>query len=214
MAAWDEGKPVGKTIILVPHGGQSDYREWRDWFHFGLQKPPGTSWVEVTGLTLTTARTKLVHEALKSSPEYLFWLDDDVIAPNNIISILISHNLPIVCGLYMAKKKKEDRGLAAWMHPQNWSGKDGYLPIMLEQSNRFIQVDVTGLGCALMRADIFNKLSMPWFEWAADGMSEDFYFFEKVNKELGIKPVIDMDMKCDHIGNFKVNCHGEFTTVG
>ena len=211
MGAWDEVKPVGKAIILVPHGSASDYRDWRDWFHNGLQKPEGTQWLEARGQSLVTARNFLAQEGLKSGAEYLFWLDDDVIGPNNGLVTLISTGLPIACGLYMAKKSKEERGLAAWM--KNPEGV-GYLAIQLNQNGRYISVDVTGMGFALIHRSIFERLSQPWFDWPVGGPSEDFYFFEKVWKELQVKPVIAMDTMCDHIGTFRLNCLNEFTTLG
>ena len=211
MGAWDEIKPAGNTIILVPHGGESDYRDWRDWFHNGLQKPEGTQWLETRGQSLTTARNFLVMEGLKSGAEYLFFLDDDIIGPSNGLVTLLGTGLPIVCGLYMAKKKKEERGLAAWM---NNPGGAGYLAIQMNQNGRFIQVDVTGMGFALIHRSVFERVTYPWFEWPVGGPSEDFFYYEKVFKEIGVKPVIDMSCQCEHIGTFRLNCLNEFTTLG
>ena len=202
---------AGKVIILVTHRDERDYRGWRDWFHNGLQKPEGTQWLETLGQSLVTARNFLAMEGLKSGAEYLFWLDDDILGPDNGLVTLMSTGLPIACGLYMAKKKKEERALAAWMKSPS---QNGYLPIQLNQNGRFIQVDVTGLGFALIHRSIFERLSQPWFDWPVGGPSEDFFFYEKVARELGIHPVIDMECQVDHVGTFKLNCLNEFTTLG
>lgn len=222
MAGWDiqqssvqaglSIKP--KVMILIPHGNEKDYREWRDWFHFGMQKPEGTGWLEMRGLTLTTCRTALVLEALKAGATHVFFLDDDTICPNNIIPAFLSYNLPIICGLYMAKKKKAERGLTAFMRVQTQEGKTGYMPIGYEQTEQFVAVDVTGLGCALIKREIFERTSQPWFQWDVGGESEDFFFFSKVARELNIKPICDRFMECEHIGLFKMNCKGEFETLG
>ena len=211
MGAWDEVKPTSKAIILVPHGGEKDYREWRDWFHNGLQKPEGTQWLETRGQSLVTARNFLAQEGLKSGAEYLFFLDDDVFGPDNGLVTLMSTGLPIVCGLYMAKKKKEERGLAAWMKNP---GGIGYLSIQLNQNGRFVSVDVTGMGFALIHRSIFERTSQPWFDWPVGGPSEDFFFFDKVAKEIEIKPVVSMDTQCKHVGTFVLDCLNEFTTLG
>lgn len=215
--AWERSRPPVQRIsntgnrkvkILVPHRGETDYREWIFWFKDKLQKPPGTGWLEQRGLSLTTNRTGLVQEALKSDAEFFFFLDDDVICPDDIITTLLEHNLPIVCGLYMAKKSKGQRGLAAWMKVEG-----GYAMIAQEQPGGLVQVDVTGLGCALIHRTVFENVSQPWFVWEWGGISEDFYFFEKVASETGIKPFIDMQMRCEHIGLFKMDTYGEFTTL-
>ena len=211
MGAWDESKPNNRAIILVSHGSDSDYRDWRNWFLNGLQKPEGTQWLETRGQSLVTARNYLATEGLKSGAEYLFFLDDDIIGPNEGLITLMSTKLPIACGLYMAKKKKEERGLAAWMKNPNGTG---YLSIRLDQNGRYVSVDVTGMGFALIHRSIFERTTYPWFEWAVGGLSEDFFFYDKVAKEIDVHPVVDMQCLCEHIGTFRLNCLNEFTTLG
>jgi len=213
--AWDRTRPLTriqstnqKVMVLIPHKGESGYRQWERWWKEGLVKPPGTSYLEQRGLSLTTNRTGLVIEALKSDAEYFFFLDDDVIGPNELLATLLSHRLPIACGLYMAKKRKEERGLAAWM-----KGSNGYAPIAPEQGARLVQVDVTGLGCALIHRSVFERVPQPWFVWEFGGISEDFFFFSKVFKEIGIKPIIDFEMKCKHIGTFIIDTDNTITTL-
>lgn len=218
MPSWEikpgevDQKKQSPVMILVTHRDEHDYRQWRDWYHFGLQKPAGTAWRESRGQALVTTRNSLAEDALKTNSEYLFFLDDDVIGPNDGLLTLLSLKLPIVCGLYWAKKPKESRCLGAWM--KNPSEKYGYVPITGEQKGRHIQVDVTGLGFALIHRSVFEKLSKPYFDWPVSGPSEDFWFFEKVWNELQIKPVIDMDIRCAHIGVFMIEGDGSFTTLG
>lgn len=211
--SWNRTQPMtpisAKVIILIPHRDEYDYRQWRDWWHDSLEKPPGTTWLESRGLSLTTNRTQLVRMALERDATHFFFLDDDIIAPNDVIPTLLAANQPIVCGLYMAKKSKITRGLASWMKVS----EKGYAAIGLEQQGRYVQVDVTGLGCAMIRRDIFERSPEPWFVWNPEGPSEDFYFFEKVFKEIGIKPIIDMEMKCLHIGVFSLDTSNQFNTL-
>lgn len=215
---------AGKVVLLTPHRNDTDYRQWRDWYIAIRSSPPVLHYLEMRGLALTTMRELLAEEALKGEAEWLFWLDDDNMGPDNAIEHLVSvgqtNNLPIICGLYWAKKKKEDRCLAAWMkapagrYDGPWSKSvNGYIPITLEQQGRFIQVDVTGLGFALIHRSIFERLSKPWFVWNTKGPSEDFYFFDKVGKELGIKPVVDLQCGVRHIGTFTLEPDGSFTML-
>ena len=200
-----------KTLILIPHGSFSDFRDWRDWFYTKLQKPDGTYWLETRGQALCTARNYLVQEGLKTSAERFLFLDDDVIAPGDGLISLLQTSFPMVCGLYMAKKSKEDRGLAAWMKNPNGTG---YLPIDPKQNGRYVSVDVTGLGFALIHRSVFERVSYPWFEWPVEGPSEDFWFFVKAAKEIDVRPVVDRDIKCLHIGVFTVDCNNEFSVLG
>jgi len=202
---------INQVMILIPHRGESDYRQWRDWFLMGLKKPPGTTFLEIRGLSLTTARTKLVIEALKTTAKYFFFLDDDLIGPDDALLTMLGYNLPIVSGLYMAKKRKEERGLAAWMKVKD--DPPGYMSIDSKQDSRFAQADVIGLGCCLLHRSIFERLPQPWFEWPVDGVSEDFYLFDKISKELSIKPMLDMELGFSHIGTFLLEPGGSFTTL-
>ena len=216
MAGWDYeilgGEAVKNAVIavLMPHRDEHDYRMWRIWWENHIQKLQGTIWFEQRGFSLTTNRTRLVQMALEHKEvTHIFFLDDDVVCPENILPVLLSLKLPIACGLYMAKKRREERGLGAWIKVAE--GK--YASIDRQQAGRFVEVDVTGLGCALIERSIFEKVLPPWFVWdPPPALSEDFFFFEKVSKVLGIKPIIDMEMACRHIGVFVVDIDGNFTT--
>jgi len=216
LMAWNRAQPMTpivsstpvKVAILIPHRDETDYRAWRHRWKDEMEKPPGTSYLESRGLSLTTNRTKLVEMALKTDATHFFFLDDDVMPPPDIIPALLATGQPLACGLYMAKKSKDTRGLAAWMHVNG-----GYASIDLKQEARYAQVDVTGLGCVMIHRSIFEKLSKPWFVWEPDGVSEDFFFFEKVAKELDVKPMADMTMHCLHIGVFTVDTNGDFNTL-
>lgn len=210
--AWNGVTPIVpsnvKVAILIPHRDEQDYRQWDRWWLNELQKPPDSLYYESRGLSLTTNRTQLVRLALKTDASHFFFLDDDVIAPNDVIQSLLAANQPIVCGLYMAKKAKEKRGLSAWM-----KAGGGYAAISPEQKGRYVQVDVTGLGCCLLQRSVFEKVPEPWFVWEPEGPSEDFFFFEKVFKEIGVKPVIDMECKCRHIGVFSLDTDNQLDTL-
>ncbi len=220
MAGWDyttaspeEVAAEVKVCILVPHRDEDDNRLWHRHF-VALERFPVTGSLEMRGFSLTTNREQLVKTALQDGLGYthIFFLDDDVLPPINIIPALVGANLDIVCGLYMAKKKKSERGLAAWIKVPNSRGQ--LAPITLEQEGRYVEVDVTGLGCCMIKRHVFESMTEPWFRWdIPPAPSEDFYFFFKAARELGIRPIIDMEAKCNHIGKFAIDCEGGFDTL-
>lgn len=226
LMAWNRQQPIipiaktitsGKVNILIPHRAETDYRQWRKWFMESLRKPDGTSYLEGRGYGIDNMRKYLASEAMKGDCEWFLWLDDDVLAPDNGIEVLLSAKLPFVCGTYWTKKGKGERSLSAWMKPPG-ANVDGYAPISNIQNARHIQVDVIGMGFALTHRSLFEGLSYPWFKYGGDdgqmAPSEDFYFCEKVAKEKGIKPVVDMECHCQHIGTFIIDKDGEFGTLG
>lgn len=200
------------VAVLTPHRTESDYREWRVWLHQFLLFAPDVDFSESRGHGVAVERQRLVKWAMEETgAEYFFFLDDDVIPPPNVLTTLLSHQKPIVCGAYQTKETKERRCLSAWKR-EGAGSSARYVPISPEQKTRLVGVDSAGLGCALIRRSIFEKLSAPWFEYKIHH-GEDFYFFEKVARETGIKPLIDLDVKCRHIGIFSIEPDGTFERV-
>ncbi len=221
MAGWDwvlTDKGIGvakqqggsaRVAVLVPHRDERDYRQWWMWFSGAMQKPPDTATFHARGFSLTTNREFLVMKAMEI-PEitHLYFLDDDVLPPDNCIDALLAMDTPLAAGLYRAKKRKGEGGLAAWMYDQE---HQGYMPITLDQKGRYVAVDVTGLGCCMIQRRVFEKLRKPWFRWdPPPGVSEDFYFFEECAAQLRYKPVVDMEMKCGHIATIVLDCEGSW----
>lgn len=168
--------------------------EWT-WALRKLELPPNTLFFFARGLPLPLTRTNLVKDALKAECKWIFFLDSDVILPSNALNTLLSHGLPICSGLYRAHKR-EGFSYAVWMKV----GENQYAPVG-EWVGTLIPVDVTGLGCCLIRSEVFQRVPEPWFEWG--DISEDFYFFEKAKKH-GFQCVIDTSIKCSHVGLLKI----------
>ena len=67
-----------------------------------------------------------------------------------------------------------------------------------------LTVDYTGFGCMLIDARVFERLSKPWFEYEydrrknPDGFSEDQYFCNKVQEELGFEVLLEGRILCRH----------------
>lgn len=215
-----------EVVILIPHRDHSDYRDfWNFWWR-NMEKPPDTGYLEGRGYDLVTQRNNLATRAFETDAEWFFWLDDDMSGPTNALTALLAHakmlKIPVISGIYLTKKSHGQRGLSALQKVQTagktpWDKQNyGYMPLPLEgQPGRFVSVDVIGLGCCLMHRSVFEKMKRPWFEWGdpTSGPSEDFLFFEKMWRELQIKPVVDMECQFEHFGMFRMNVKGEFNPL-
>jgi hypothetical protein len=80
--------------------------------------------------------------------------------------------------------------------------------VPLEHSNNLEVVEAVGMGCVLMRTNVFKQLTKPYFEYTyqsetRDWIGEDFTLFKKLN-DLGYKVKIDMNLSTQvyHIGTF------------
>lgn len=223
----DNGQP--KTLaVLVPHTGEVS-TEWCLKFK-NIQMPMGSQVFMSRGMPIDVTREAMVRSALQHGFEWIFFLDSDVIMPDDAIPKLLSHNQPFINGIYKAKKPG---GFfwAAWMRTKiegNSTVPDGvkeaFAPIAT-WDGRLISVDVIGTGCMLVHRSVFEKIlatypDLPLFFWTKDRneslkkcmnfpdplmteVSEDFYFC-LLAKKCGFQVVIDTEVKCGHISTVKI----------
>lgn len=135
----------------------------------------------------------------KMHGDYLFFVDSDVIVPSDALMKLVEHDKDIVCGLYFTK--------TAPFYPviYNKSEADGRYDVkMWYEKNKLIEVYSAGLGCCLIKREVFDKIGQPWFKFTTgytDALreSEDHFFFRRAREE-GYKIYCDTSIACGHVG--------------
>lgn len=150
---------------------------------------------------LLNQREYLVKEALDLGADWLFWMDSDMFLPSTTLLRLLAHEKDIVCGNYM--KRAAPFKTVAYKDTTDW---ESWVP--MKQYDELVEVDGVGLGCCLMKADIFKKMEKPWFEFtykedSQDWYGEDFNMFKSCQK-LGYKVYLDMVLseQIKHMGTF------------
>ena len=220
--------PKKFLAVLVPHMGEVS-SEWAVSLK-NLQCPDGSQVFFSRGMPIDVTRDQMVRDILKDGFEWIFFLDSDVIAPANTIQTLLSHNLPLVCGVYDAKKK-EGFYPAMWIRTK-MEEKDAQGNVTIKEAfgaisgwqGRLIKVDVTGTGCMLVHKSVFEKIrektQLPFFLWTKErnrtllptdlpdplmyDVSEDFFFCMLAKHFAGIDVVIDTEVRCGHISTVKL----------
>ena len=209
-----------RLAILVPHTGEFN-SEWVEKTWIPLKTRP-LDWCEKQFYlcrvpSLPLARNILVAEALKNNCQFLFWIDSDTIPESHqdindalkiLYNCLIETSESIVSGLYRAKQV-HGFNYAMWKKAPVELNKRGYVHVS-EWSGNWIEVDVTGAGCLLMRSKVFEQLKQPYFHWEEpEQPSEDFEMIEKC-KALGYKLWVFTDVKFSHIGTLVIMTDGTF----
>ena len=209
-----------KIFIAIPHTGTVSM-EWA--LSLRQLKTPTYLMSMSRGTPWDVARNTLVNEFLKGTTPYLFFLDSDVIIPAHGINKLLSLELPVVSGLYFTKTPPQP--VPAMWQKTDETGK--YVSIQGYAKNETVEADVVGMGCCLIHRRVFEKLKeinpeKPFYKWTFDptksdvgeGISEDFYFCERVKKEIGYKIFVDTSIECKHVGQFDTGSNGiEFQDV-
>lgn len=175
-----------------------------------------TNWCEkipqmVRGVPLNVARDQIVELALSDpAVTHILWVDTDSICespedPNIAMNMLYQCNVPIVSGLYRAKQK-QGFNYAAWVDAKLPNNQVGFIPIESYTGN-FFQVDTIGMGFCLIKREVYEKLSPPWYPWPKASPSEDFNFCLSAKKQ-GYSINVFADCKISHCGDLQVRTDG------
>jgi hypothetical protein len=148
---------------------------------------------------LLNQREKLIENAKNIKCDYVLWLDSDMMFPSTTALRLLAHNKDIVACNYM--KRSKPLKTVAYTDLRNW---DSWLP--LEPKDDLIKVEGVGMGCMLMKTEIFGSLQKPYFEFTYKGDTQDWYgedFMLLTKLRLNsfnvyIDTILSMDIK--HLG--------------
>ena len=171
----------------------------------------------IQGYDCATARNRIAQLGLNREVDYVLMVDNDVVLPRDALLNLLSNNTDVVLGYYAHRdtnnlysgrtcicKLKDDKGNYWFNYPLE-SEYTGYEMAQLRDKGEYkIQIHGGGMGCALIKTNVFRRLMYPWYDWVnyADknrGMlSEDLFFCEKCRME-GIPLFTDTRVECGHI---------------
>ena len=142
-------------------------------------------------------RNLLVKKFLQIKCDYILFCDSDIVPPTNILEMI-----------------RDDKDIVV---PVNFTFKNGDLvPLILKKNkqgyeidkkaiddkNHLIEIEITGLGCMLIKREVFDKIKKPYFQFIydEDGLikrGEDFNFCEKMRK-AGYKIYVDKRFMTNH----------------
>lgn len=165
------------------------------------------AWTALTGMPFDHARNTGCLKLLELGWEWLYFLDDDVIPPNDVLIKLMSHNKPIVSGVYY--RRYAPLAPVMLLESENGSGPQW---ITQYPENSLIKVDYVGSGCLLIHRSVLESLPplsnrCHWFEWRCDRTdlthlektSEDFTFCKHARNH-GFEIFVDTSIQCIHAG--------------
>lgn len=215
MAAWERQPPQTELAILAPVGGPVQYLSALAMKNLII--PLNYVWHSTSGYPIDISRDHLVRKALEDNVDYIFFLDTDVVPPQDTLLQLLPWKLPIISGLYWTKARVPG---AYKFHPDSGHIKSLDPPF---DPPRVIEVDAVGSGCLLIDARVFKKIPPPWFKWdmfpwappeESPGHSEDINFCLKA-KEHGFPVYLHTGIRCKHLleGSYSLDEEGQFIPV-
>lgn len=149
---------------------------------------------------LDLSRNKVIEVSQRENCDYIFFIDSDVLIEQGQLETLLSHQKDAISGVYYQKRSP------CSPLPRKRVSKNLYIAAEI-QGNNIVEIDATGMGCFLLKMDIFRKIPYPWFEFKYHNhdngrwvqVSEDFHFCQSL-QNAGIKIYCDPNIQCSHVG--------------
>lgn len=150
------------------------------------------------------ARNAYVEDFLASDCEAIWFLDSDIIPPDNILDVFDKYAEWDLAGapypVFMKQAHGTPTQIVMCVYEKNSEGKLVRCDCPTE-GERYI--DGVATGCLFIKRGVFSKLEAPYFEFKYDPKSraisegEDLGFCKKVS-ELGYKFYVNFALACDH----------------
>lgn len=170
--------------------------------------PEGLSYQLITiwGMQVTKARNFAVEQALRLGADYLLFIDDDILVPNNTLiklySDMKSNGSLCVAAQYYRK-------VSPFISAHSTSIKD------IKSSDHYHADEVCAMGCTLLNLkEITYKVPAPlfWEFGAPDGywsMGEDAFFTKNLIHYTGSIPLVDKTIGCLHYDKVWKKMYGD-----
>ena len=120
-----------------------------------------------TGYGCAMARNRIAADAINAKYDYVLMVDNDIALPRDALANLLEHDADFVMGYYLNRYARgENRFTTLYKPTWNWQMyEQDELAGMRGRGEHLIRVKGGGLGCALIKTSVFERVEFPWFEW-------------------------------------------------
>lgn len=171
----------------------------------------------VRGYDVATARNRIAQKAINLETDYVLMVDNDVVLPKDALKLLLEDAHEVNLGYYAHRdtnnvysgrtcicKLKDENGKEYYHYPLESEYTAKEMHILADAGVTKTIVHGGGMGCALIRTEVFRTLSYPWYDWVNYGdknrgmLSEDLYFC-CLCRNSGIPIYADVRVGCGHL---------------
>ena len=171
----------------------------------------------VRGYDVATARNRIAQTAINLNTDYVLMVDNDVVLPKDALLTLLDGAKDVNLGYYAHRgndnlyngrtcicKLMDEHGKEYYNYPLESEYTAEEMRAMKDAGMGKIEVHGGGMGCALIRTEIFRTMSYPWYDWVNYGdknrgmLSEDLYFCVLCRNHK-IPVYADVRVGCGHL---------------
>ena len=149
---------------------------------YGLTRPEGCElyFDYVSGYDCAKARNRIAKNSMAGNYDYVLMVDSDIQLPKDTLIKLLECESDIALGWYYRKRTKTDQTIIFTFGKDFNDNNCIRGQTMIHEIPRPIDVKGGGLGIALIKVNIFDKLQYPYFKFVTypndTVLSEDLYF--------------------------------------
>lgn len=175
---------------------------------YGLD--PAGNWLVfdfIRGYDCATARNRIAEQAVSEQADYVLMVDNDIVLPSDALVHLLEDPQDVCLGIY-ANREADNlyNGNMCIYKPGEYDYVTKYTAAEIRALREFgrdrILVHGGGMGCALIRTSLFQRLQKPAFDWVnyenGTMLSEDLYFCEQCSN-AGVPVYADTRVTCGHV---------------
>jgi hypothetical protein len=159
-------------------------------------------WVSVGEIFVPYAREMMADAAIKYNCDYVFSVDDDMMAPADLFYQLVKHDVDIVAPLAFTRNPPHRpvmfsviEGYDSVMHAPYYINN----PVHNYPKDTLVECDAVGFGAVLIKTEVLKGMKKPWF-MGTPGAGEDVHFCVQA-KKAGFRVFMDTATKLGHLSH-------------
>ena len=149
------------------------------------------SLLNIQGTLIVNQRTDLAKQAVKMGASHILYLDDDMRFPADTLDRLLAHDKGVVAVNYPTRKFP--------IQPVAFANDTDLTRVHTNaDSTGLEEVASVGMGVMLVKAEVFDKIGLPYFMIGYSAKNEEFtgedIFFCRKARQAGYQIYIDHDL--------------------
>ena len=173
----------------------------------------------VRGYDCATARNHIARKALDGNYDYVLMVDNDVVLPRDALRNLLDEPVDVCLGYYSHRGTDNHSSgrmnVCRYENPNEWNFPYRNYPFESQwtaheledlqlQGIKKLRIHGGGMGCALIKVDVFRRTEYPWYDWVNKPdpnepmLSEDLFFCERC-VQAHIPVYTDVRVGCGHL---------------